>query len=127
MSTNYTGQTPGEIVQSFGKRYFYGLKRTDQGELWFGKLDQMQPEQSLQVNIPGDPEDNFDNLEEGQNFFEGRDVQHKKVYENLNYEQFKWDNRNIMYYVDDEGQLVARINQNYTHDPLSSSDSNEDY
>lgn len=127
MSTNYTGQTPGEIVQSFGKRFFYGLKRTDQGELWLGKLDQMQPGQSLQVNIPGDPEDNFDNLEEGQNFFEGRDVDHKKVYENLNYEQFKWDNRNIMYYVDDEGHLVARINQNYTYDPLSSTDSNEDY
>jgi len=87
----------------------------------------MQPGQSLQVNIPGDPEDNFDNLEEGQNFFEGRDNTHKKVYDNLNYEQFKWDNRNIMYYVDDEGHLVARINQNYTYDPLSAADSNEDY
>lgn len=127
MSTNYTGQTPGEIVQSFGKRFLYGLKRTDQGELWLGKLDQMQPGSSLQINIPGSPEGNFDNLEEGQNFFEGRDINHKKVYDNLNYEQFKWDNRNIMYYVDDEGHLVARVNQNYTYDPLSASDSNEEY
>lgn len=127
MSTNYTGQTPGEVVQSFGKRFLYGLKRTDEGELWLGKLDQMQPESSLAINIPGDPEDNFDNLEEGQNFFEGRDNNHKKVYENLNYEQFKWDNRNIMYYVDDEGQLVARVNRNFTYDPLSSSDSSENY
>jgi hypothetical protein len=127
MSTNYTGQTPGEIVQSFGKRYLYGLKRTDQGELWFGKLDQMQPDSSLAINMPGDPEDNFDNLEEGQNFFEGRDNTHKKVFENLNYEQFKWDNRNIMYYVDADGQLVARVNRNYTYDPLSASDSEEDY
>ena len=105
----------------------YGLKRTDKGDLWLGKLDQMQPDSSLGINMPGDPEDNFDNLEEGQNFFEGRDYKHKKVFENLNYEQFKWDNRNIVYYVDDEGQLVARVNRNYTHDPLSQPDSSEDY
>lgn len=127
MSTNYTGQTPAEIVQQFGKRFLYGLKRTDNGELWLGKLDQMQPDSSIAINMPGDPEDNFDNLEEGQNFFEGRDYTHKKVFENLNYEQFKWDNRNIMYYVDADGQLVARVNRNYTYDPLSASDSNEDY
>ena len=122
MSTNYTGQTPGEIVQSFGKRYLYGIKRTDQGELWLGKLDQMQPDSSLAINMPGDPEDNFDNLEEGQNFFEGRDNTHKKVFENLNYEQFKWDDRNISYYVDAEGELVARINQSFAYDENSSSD-----
>jgi hypothetical protein len=87
----------------------------------------MQPDSSLQINNPGSPEDNFDNLEEGQNFFEGRDNTHKKVYDNLNYEQFKWDDRNIMYYVDNEGHLVARINRNYTYDPLSASNSNEDY
>jgi len=127
MSLNYTGQSPTDIANAFNKRFFYGLKRTDQGDLWFGRLDQMAPDQSIRVNMPGDPEDNFDNLEEGQNFFEGRDNTHKKVFENLNYEQFKWDNRSIMYYVDDDGELVARINSNYTHDPLSSGDTNEEY
>ena len=33
----------------------------------------------------------------------------------LNYEQFKWDNRSVLYYIDDEGQLVLRINEDYTY------------
>ena len=42
-------------------------------------------------------------------------MNHEKVYENLNYEQFKWDNRSLMYYIDDSGNLVVRINEGYTY------------
>ena len=42
-------------------------------------------------------------------------------YENLNYEQFRWDDRNISYYVNAEGELIVRINQKYTYDENSSS------
>jgi hypothetical protein len=48
-------------------------------------------------------------------FFEGRDVEHTKIYDNLNYEQFRWDSRNILYYIDSEGQLVLRVNEPYTY------------
>ena len=58
---------------------------------------------------------NYEDFEQGQDFYEGRNVNHEKVYTNLNYEQFRWDNRSINYYIDDSGNLVARINEGYTY------------
>ncbi len=121
MSGNYVGFTPDHIQNAVQERFFYGLRRTDQGELFLSKADQLKTTDSITINNPGDPIENYPNFEEGQDFYEGRDVNHNLVYENLNYEQFRWDNRNIQYYVNDEGELVARINQNYTYDENSSS------
>ena len=122
MSSNYTGFTPDHIYNAVEGRFFYGLRRTDEGELFIGKADQLKTTESITVNNPGDPTQNYPNFEQGQDFYEGRDVNHNLVYENLNYEQFRWDDRNISYYVNDEGELVARVNQNYTYDDNSSSD-----
>jgi hypothetical protein len=119
---NYIGFTPEQIYGAVTNRFFYGLRRTDQGELFLGKLDQLKNDDSLTINNPGNTEDNFNNFEEGQDFFEGRDVKHRLVYENLKYEQYKWDNQNIYYYVNSEGELVVRINQGYNYtDTVSSS------
>jgi len=120
--SGYIGNTPESLIESLGSRYLYGLRRTDQGELFLGKLDQIAGNDSLEINKPGLPEDNFNNFQEGQDFFEGRNVQHEIVYQNLNYEQFKWDDKNIFYYVDEEGVLVARVSQAYTYDDTISSD-----
>ena len=120
--SGYIGNTPENLVSSIGSRYLYGLRRTDNGELFVGKLDQLSTTDSLELNKPGLPQDNFNNFQEGQDFFEGRNVNHNLVYENLNYEQFKWDDKNIFYYVNDEGQLVARVSQAYTYDDTISSD-----
>lgn len=120
--SGYIGNTPESLIQSLGARYLYGLRRTDQGELFLGKLDQIAGNDSLEINKPGLPEDNFNNFQEGQDFFEGRNVQHEIVYQNLNYEQFRWDDKNVFYYVDDEGVLVARVSQAYTYDDTISSD-----
>jgi hypothetical protein len=121
MSANYTGFTPDHIYNAVQDRFFYGLRRTDNGELFLAKADQLKTTDSITINNPGDPVQNYPNFEQGQDFYEGRDVNHDLVYENLNYEQFKWDGRNISYYVDAEGELVARINQNYIYDENSSS------
>lgn len=119
---NYIGFTPEQLYSAVESRFFYGLRRTDQGELFLGKLDQLKNDDSIAVNNPGSTEDNFDNFAEGQNFFEGRDVNHRLVYENLRYEQYKWENQNVYYYVNSEGELVARINQSYEYtDTVSSS------
>lgn len=119
---NYIGFTPEQLYSAVENRFFYGLRRTDQGELFLGKLDQLKNDDSLTINNPGNTEDNFNNFEEGQDFFEGRDVNHRRVYENLRYEQYKWDNQNIYYYVNSEGELVVRINQGYDYtDTVSSS------
>lgn len=98
-------------------RYFYGLRRTDAGELYLGKVDLMSANdtQGLQINKLGDPVENYPNFSRGVDFFEGRDVEHTKIYNNLNYEQFRWDGRNILYYIDADGQLVLRVNEAYTY------------
>ena len=119
--SNYTGTTPDHINGAIPDRYFYGLRRTDNGELFIGKMDQMSTTDGVTINKPGDPTKNYPSFEEGQDFYEGRDVNHDLVYENLNYEQFKWDGRNISYYVNDEGELVARVNHSFTYDENSSS------
>jgi hypothetical protein len=121
MSANYTGFSPDSILNAMQNRFFYGLRRTSEGELFVGKLDQLKNEDSIAVNKPGAPEDSFSNFSEGQDFYEGRDINHELVYNNLSYEQFRWDDRNIFYYVNDEGELVARINQKFTYDENSSS------
>ena len=121
MSTNYFfGRDANEILGG-NPRYFYGLRRTDNGELFLAKVDQTSPTDSVQINAPGNSTGNYTNFDVGQDFYEGRDVYHNLVFENLNYEQYKWDDRSVYYYVNDEGELVVRINQKYTYDENSSS------
>jgi hypothetical protein len=121
MSANYTGISPDFLLAAVQNRYFYGLRRTDDGELFLQKLDQLSPDDVLTINKPGDPSQNYPNFEEGQDFYEGRDVYHNLVYENLNYEQFRWDDRNLYYYVNDEGELILVVNGTHTYDDASSS------
>jgi hypothetical protein len=120
--SNYVGMNPDLIYAAITDRFFYGLRRTDQGELFIGKTDLAKKDSSISINNPGDPVDNYPNFQEGQDFFEGRDTTHNIVYKNLNYEQFRWDNKNIYYYINDEGELVARINQSFVYDESSSSE-----
>ena len=121
MSANYTGFSPDTMHGALQNRFFYGLRRTDNGELFVGKSDQLKNEDTITINTPGDPTKNYPSFEEGQDFYEGRDVNHDIVYENLNYEQMRWDDRNISYYVNSEGELIARVNQKHVYDDNSSS------
>ena len=74
-------------------RYFYGLRRTVEGELYMHKIDQMKAGESVSINVPGNPEKNFTDFDQGVDFYEGR-----------------WDDVNLNYYVNDAGELVVRIN-----------------
>ena len=112
--TYYIGQQPADVLGG-QPRYFYGLRRTDDGDLYFSRVDQLIGEDSIEINLPGDPNDNFEDFEVGVDFYEGRDAYHNIVFENLNYEQYRWDDRSIYYYIDDDGQLVARVNAVYTY------------
>ena len=118
--TSYLGQSPEEVQKQVKNRYFYGLRRTDKCELFLGKLDQMNHSDSIQINKPGVNTSDYDNFERGADFYEGRNVAHEPVYSNLNYEQYKWDETNIWYYIDSEGELVASINRSHTYDDNSS-------
>jgi len=96
-------------------RFFYGLRRTEQGELYMVKSDLLRLEDGVQLNRPGNVDENYNNWSRGEDFFEGRDQQHRKVYPNLVYEQYKWDGRNVFYYVNSEGELVLKVNEAHTY------------
>ena len=96
-------------------RYFYGLRRTDSGELYMVKADLLELEDGVQLNRPGNIDANYNNFSRGEDFFEGRDQQHRTVYKNLVYEQYKWDGRNLFYYVSKDGELVLKVNEAQTY------------
>ena len=128
MSVFYEGQSITQTIEdNLGERYFYGLRRTDSGELFLGKLDQLSLTDTIQINKEGDVVDNFPDFDEGAEFFEGRDSAHNLTYKNLNYEQFKHDDRDIFYYVNSEGELCLRVNEDHTYDDGSSSSGEKVY
>lgn len=118
----YIGNTPDGIFNSIDNRYFYAIRRNDDGELFLVKVDQAKPGETFTLNNGGIDSSSFQNFEQGQDFFEGRDVYHELVYEELKYEQFKWDNRNMFFYVDDDGYFIIKVNEGHTYDANASSD-----
>lgn len=118
---NLVGNEHSELA-GIENRYFYGIRRNDDGELFLTKVDIADADAELTVNGPGDPIHNFHEFEEGIDFFEGRDSQHNIVYKNAEYEQYRWDETNKMYFINDEGELVMRMHRGHTHTPGISSD-----
>jgi hypothetical protein len=115
MSSNYyLGRTPVETLGD-SPRYWYALRRDEEGQLYVVRSDQLVDDTSYEINFPGSPEDNFEDFEAGIDFFEGRDEDHELVYDNMKYTQYRWDDRSIFYYVNNEGQLVARIFAGYSY------------
>jgi hypothetical protein len=113
MSNYFFGNTQEQVLGNAPK-FFYGLRRTAEGSLYFARINQLSND-SLTINNPGDPLENFDEFEVGIDFYEGRNANHEIVFENLKYEQYRWDNRSLFYYVNENGELVVRINQSYTY------------
>ena len=105
-----------DILGQGQSRYFYGLRRDDEGMLYFGKVDQVTGNDSIIINIEGLTENNFEEFEYGVDFFDGRlEEDHSRPFSNLYWDQFRWDNKNISYYIDDTGVFVVRVNQAYTY------------
>jgi hypothetical protein len=108
----------GEIqnyYDSINPRYFFALKRTIEGELTLVLLDQTIKSDEIVVNDPGPSDEDYPSFRFGEDFFYGRDPNHEFVYDNLKYEQYKWDNRYLQYYIDADGEWVQRINQIYIY------------
>ena len=115
MADNYQfGRSKDELLGD-NPRYFYALRRTDDGELYFVRVDQLSRADSVQINKEGTSNGNYPDFESGVDFFEGRDVNHNLVFENLNYEQMRWDDRNLYYYIDAAGNLVVRTDTKYSY------------
>jgi hypothetical protein len=92
-------------------RYFFGLERTVEGDLTLVLIDQTNKTEEITINNPGPVEKNYPNFRFGEDYFSGRNSDHELVYNNLKYEQFKWDNRYLQYFIDEDGQWSQKINQ----------------
>ena len=114
MSNYYIGTSPTESLGD-SPRYFYAMRRNDDGELFFVRSDQLKDTDAVELNLPGAIGETFDDFEAGIDFLDGIDSNHNVIYDNLKYPQYKWDNRSIFYYVDAQGQLVMRINKGYVY------------
>ena len=113
-STYYIGTSPDEALGD-SPRYWYGLRRNADGELFLLRSDQLKDKDSIELNLPGAPAENFEDFEPGVDYFEGTAADHEVEYDNLVFTQYRWDNRNMLYYVDSEGRLTQRINQGYAY------------
>ena len=114
----YIGTTPAEVAAGFIKRYFYGLRRNEDGELFLVVLDQLRGGDTnvVIVNDLGIAAENYPDFEEGIDFLDGIDVDHNQIYPNLRYQQFKWENRSLLYYIEQEtGFFVQRISEAYDY------------
>jgi hypothetical protein len=114
--SNYVGDVALGDILGDSPRFFYGLRRTDDGTLYFEKVDQLTSASTMTLNVPGPNSQNFENFEYGVDFFEGRlAVDHSRPYPNLYFDQYRWDSKNCYYYINTNGELVVRINQGYTY------------
>jgi hypothetical protein len=113
----FIGITPSDINQSFIKRYLYGLRRNEDGELFFISIDQLgTDDDEIVINEIGTGDENYPFFEEGIDFLEGITIDHEIEYPNLRYPQLKWDNRFLSYYVDVNGRLSIKINRNHVYE-----------
>ena len=114
--SHYIGNSPESIVQGFIKQYFYGMRRNEDGELFLLRVDQLSGQGTATINDIGVGENNYPDFEEGIDFLEGIDANHNIVYDNLRYQQIKWDGRLLTYYIDPtDGQFIARISEDYVY------------
>jgi hypothetical protein len=113
-SPYYLGTTPTEGLGD-SPRYWYALRRNDDGELFLVRSDQIIDRDAYELNIPGPPEEDFDNFIVGADYLDGIDENHEKPKDNMFYPQYRWDDRSLFYYVDNEGMFVVRINKGYSY------------
>jgi len=99
-------------------RYFYALRRDEEGLLYFAKIDQLTDSGLITINNSGLTQNDFPDFEYGVDFFDGRlEEDHSRPYSNLQWDQFRWDTKNAFYYINANGELIVRINQNYIYPP----------
>ena len=116
--TYYIGNENGldSLIGPDNRRFFLALRRTDDGTLYFGKIDQISDSGALTINDPGLVENDYTDFEYGVDFFDGRqESDHSRPYTNLHWDQYRWDNKNVYYYIDGQGNFVVRINQAYSY------------
>jgi len=118
--TYYIGQNNAlsEVLGEGNPRYFYAIRRDDDGLLFFSKIDQLTDLGTITINNSGLTENDYTEFEYGVDFFDGRlEEDHSRPYSNLQWDQFRWDSKNVYYYINTAGEFIVRVNQSYTYPP----------
>lgn len=111
----YLGRDSVEVLGG-AQRFFYAIRRNMDGELFIIRSDQLKDATDvIEINMPGAESGTFEDFEAGVDYFEGITADHEVVFDNLKYPQYRWDDRSLFYYIDDEGRLTIRINKGYTY------------
>jgi len=116
--TYYIGTSPTDVINGFIKRYYYGLRRNDDGELFLIKVDQLSggADNIAVINDIGIAAENYLDFEEGIDYLAGINEDHEIINDNLRYPQFKWDNRSLTYFIDpNDGQFIQRLSETYVY------------
>ncbi len=116
--TYYVGNenTITDLLGQNSPRFFYALRRDDVGNLFFAKIDQIKDVDTVTINDPGLTENDFTDFEYGTDFFDGRLASdHSRPFTNLHWDQYRWDSKSMFYYINDNGEFVVRINQQYVY------------
>ena len=62
MSNYFLGNEKSDMIGN-SAGYLYALRRTDDGELYFARVNQLSRNDSIQINKEGDPENNYSDFE----------------------------------------------------------------
>lgn len=107
-----------DLLGQGNTRFFYALRRTDDGLLFFSKIDQIKDTDTIIINVAGPNDENYEDFEYGVDYFDGRlESDHSRPFTNLYWDQYRWDDKNCYYYINDNGELIVRINQAYAYAP----------
>ena len=80
----YLGRDPIEILGQ-SPRYWYALRRNEDGELFIVRSDQVSDKEAYNINIPGPLEENFEDFEPGVDYFDGVTEDHELEHDNMYY------------------------------------------
>jgi hypothetical protein len=92
---------------------FYGFSRTNDGYLTFAKVDLVGGyNETIVINdlTLRDDEEEQHEFSIGTDYFDGRNSDHELVNASLKYEQYKFREEDLEYFIDDDGVLTVRIN-----------------
>lgn len=117
MSNFYLGRSPdtGSVNEEEG--FFYGLRRDEvNGWVIVDKINLDASFESVELtdlNSYTGTGREFENFEQGVDFYDGRDASHNLLYDGLKYEQYKWSGDDLYYFINEEGQLCVRVDREY--------------
>lgn len=114
-STYYLGRDP-DVILGGQPRFFYGLRRNADGELFISRVDQVKDiDEIVLINDAGPSAENYDDFIAGTDYVDGIDADHVIQYDNLKYPQYRWDDRSLFYFIDDNGNFTVRVNRSYEY------------